>query len=350
VLSFSSMLRSMQEAFTALFQQSGLLQDRGQQQSAGDGSVARNNATMELPVVDIEPFLTRRTKANSSTECELPVSTTVGDVDGIVDGDESHHQLYLDEDLKLSCEKVAACLRETGALVIRDPRCTTQDNDRFLDMMERYFGQAADLKRKQERPDLHYQVGVTPEGVEVPICSVDKKMQEVMRKMPEDVRPVVPTGPDRKWRYMWRIGPRPQKTQFQELNSEPVVPEGFPEWVEIMNGWGNKMISAVEIVAEMAAIGFGLPQTAFTSLMKQGPHLLAPTGSDLSKYGHLNNVFAGYHYDLNFLTIHGRSRFPGLFIWLKDGRKVPVKVPEGCLLLQAGKQVVNVLRVCMRWL
>ena len=66
---------------------------------------------------------------------------------------------------------------------------------------------------------------------------------------------------------------------------------------------------------------------------------MAPTGSDLSKYGDLNNVFAGYHYDLNFLTIHGRSRFPGLFIWLKDGRKVPVKVPEGCLLLQVGKQV-----------
>lgn len=66
---------------------------------------------------------------------------------------------------------------------------------------------------------------------------------------------------------------------------------------------------------------------------------MAPTGSDLSKYGTLNTVFAGYHYDLNFLTIHGRSRFPGLFIWLKDGRKVPVKVPEGCLLLQVGKQV-----------
>lgn len=73
----------------------------------------------------------------------------------------------------------------------------------------------------------------------------------------------------------------------------------------------------------------------------QGPHLLAPTGSDLSKYGNLNSVFAGYHYDLNFLTIHGRSRFPGLFIWLRDGRKVPVKVPEGCLLLQAGKQVCS---------
>lgn len=38
-------------------------------------------------------------------------------------------------------------------------------------------------------------------------------------------------------------------------------------------------------------------------------------------------------------TIHGKSRFPGLFIWLTDGRRVPVRVPDGCLLLQAGKQL-----------
>ena len=50
-------------------------------------------------------------------------------------------------------------------------------------------------------------------------------------------------------------------------------------------------------------------------------------------------MFAGYHYDLNVMTIHGKSRFPGLFIWLRDGTRVPVKVPDGCLLLQAGKQV-----------
>jgi hypothetical protein len=39
--------------------------------------------------------------------------------------------------------------------------------------------------------------------------------------------------------------------------------------------------------------------------------------------------------DLNLLTIHGKSRYPGLFIWLRDGRRVPVVVPDGCLLLQA---------------
>lgn len=89
-----------------------------------------------------------------------------------------------------------------------------------------------------------------------------------------------------------------------------------------------------------------LMNSAILGMGWQGPHLLAPTGSDLSRYGKLNSVFAGYHYDLNFLTIHGRSRFPGLFIWLKNGRKVAVKVPEGCLLLQAGKQVSGKVLRC----
>lgn len=39
------------------------------------------------------------------------------------------------------------------------------------------------------------------------------------------------------------------------------------------------MISTVELVAEMAAIGFDLPHDSFTSRMKKAPHLLAPTGA-----------------------------------------------------------------------
>jgi len=42
---------------------------------------------------------------------------------------------------------------------------------------------------------------------------------------------------------------------------------------------------------------------------------------------------------LNYITIHGKSRFPGLFIWLKDGTKIPAAIPDGCLLLQAGIQL-----------
>ncbi|EXB93783.1 hypothetical protein L484_010922 [Morus notabilis] len=224
------------------------------------------------------------------------------------------------------CGEVSRSLRETGALLVKDPRCSAEDNDRFLDMMEKYFESPSEFKLLQGRPHLHYQVGVTPEGVEVPRSLVDEEMQEKLRAMPEENRPSPPKGPDCKWRYMWRVGPRPINTRFKELNAEPVVPEGFPEWKDTMDSWGYKMIAAIEFVAEMAAIGFGLPKDAFTSLMKQGPHLLAPTGSDLRRYGQEGTVFAGYHYDLNFLTIHGRSRFPGLNIWLRNGQKVEVKI------------------------
>jgi hypothetical protein len=72
---------------------------------------------------------------------------------------------------------------------------------------------------------------------------------------------------------------------------------------------------------------------------RSAPHLLAPTGSDFNKYGANGTVLAGYHYDLNFLTIHGKSRFPGLYVWLRDGRRMPVKVPPGHLIVQAGKQI-----------
>ena len=107
----------------------------------------------------------------------------------------------------------------------------------------------------------------------MPRSLVDEEMQEKLRAMPKEHQPYIPKGPDPKWRYMWRVGPRPLNTRFQvsylsplfsylakmsifiifsflplqELNSEPVIPEGFPEWKETMDSWGYKMISAIEV-------------------------------------------------------------------------------------------------------
>jgi len=74
------------------------------------------------------------------------------------------------------------------------------------------------------------------------------------------------------------------------------------------------------------------------------PHLLAPTASDLVKYGKKDTILAGFHSDLNFLTIHGRSRYPGLNIWARNtGKRIPVKIPKGTnLLVQAGKQLEHI--------
>lgn len=36
--------------------------------------------------------------------------------------------------------------------------------------------------------------------------------------------------------------------------------------------------------------------------------------------------------DLNFLTIHGKSRYPGLHIWARNtGKRLVASVPDGCL-------------------
>ena len=132
---------------------------------------------------------------------------------------------------------------------------------------------------------------------------------------------------------------RPVKTQFESLNMDPVIPPEIPEWKSVMDMWGNKMLTAVTVLAEMLAEGFELPADAFTKRMHCGPHLLAPTGSDYSVFCKEGTILAGFHTDLNFLTIHGKSRYPGLSIWTREGVKMSVSVPDGCLLVQAGKQI-----------
>jgi hypothetical protein len=89
---------------------------------------------MDLPVVDLAPFL-GTAAAGGAAE--------VG------------------EDVRALCATVSASLRDTGALLVKDPRCSAADNDRFLDVVERYFSRSAEAKRLQERPHLHYQVAPT---------------------------------------------------------------------------------------------------------------------------------------------------------------------------------------------
>lgn len=235
---------------------------------------------------------------------------------------------------------IARCLSETGCLVIRDFRVNTADNEAFLNMMERYFEQPTEVKLLDARPSCHYQVGVTPEGIEVPRCTMDPDCAATVSQQPLEHRATLPTGPDPKWRYFWRLGSRNEGTAYEELNTEPnVLPAGFPEWQDAMDRWGNKMLAALHTTSELLAMGLGLSKDAITSLMDKGPHLLGPTGVDLGHHTQAKQSFAGFHYDLNLLTIHGKSRFPGLYIWLADGRRIPVRIPDGCLLLQAGKQL-----------
>jgi isopenicillin N synthase-like dioxygenase len=233
------------------------------------------------------------------------------------------------------CKKICDLFHQFGFIVVKDPRVPHKHNDTFIDLMERYYGQDEEIKSKDVRKHLHYQVGITPTRTERA-----REHCTTIEKLGEGEKPLTlcPPDLDNKLRFFWRMGDIPPQTEFKQLNAEPVIPAAFPEWKDVLNTWGGLILGTVYTVSEMAAQGWGMKIDTFTSLLKFGPHLLAPTGSDFGRFGKLGTILANFHYDLNFITIHGRSRFPGLFVWTRSGKKIPVKVPEDCLLLQAGKQ------------
>eukprot|EP01130_Rhizamoeba_saxonica_P018693 TRINITY_DN943_c0_g1_i2.p1 TRINITY_DN943_c0_g1~~TRINITY_DN943_c0_g1_i2.p1 ORF type:complete len:246 (-),score=56.93 TRINITY_DN943_c0_g1_i2:27-764(-) len=159
--------------------------------------------------------------------------------------------------------------------------------------------------------------------------------------MDDNNKPIPPLGPDVKWRYFHPYGERPtaEETNFSSLNLPPVCPEEFPEWKDVLDTWASKLYNASITLAQMLAVGLDLPVNTFSDMMFKGPHLLAPTASDLSKYGTEGQILAGFHQDLNFMTLHGKSRYSGLDIWLRDGSKTRVSIPDGSILIQAGMQM-----------
>lgn len=117
-----------------------------------------------------------------------------------------------------------------------------------------------------------------------------------------------------------------------------VIPKDFPEFKETMDSWGQHMKNGCLTVAQMTAVGLGLERNFLSNTIVNGAFMLSPTAVDLqtTKVG---DVLAAFHRDFDLLTIHGKARYSGLFAWLNTGEKFMVRVPEGHLLLQAGKQL-----------
>ncbi|KAF8203809.1 hypothetical protein BJ912DRAFT_1018512 [Pholiota molesta] len=248
------------------------------------------------------------------------------------------------------CKKAADALIIYGALVLHDSRVSEDDNSTFLDLIEDYFAQPHEDLKKDERPELGYQVGVTLENTEKPKCAADAPCLRIIEALEPSERPldISAHAPDPKCRFFWKMNEvPPYATEFPGLNAPNVVPDAptlKKRWPVTMEKWGKSMKGAVSDFADMVAIGLGIPTETFSKAGRYGPHLLAPTASDLVKYGKKDTILAGFHSDLNFLTIHGRSRYPGLHVWARNtGKRIPVKIPPGNnLLVQAGKQLEHI--------
>jgi len=146
--------------------------------------------------------------------------------------------------------KAARALITYGALVLHDSRVAESDNIAFLDLLEDYFAQPEEVLRKDERPELSYQIGVTLENTEKPKCAVDEPCLDVIRRLAPEERPLDISGhaPDPKCRFFWRMSePAPYETKFPGLNAKNIVPAADSireRWTTIMTKWGESMKSA----------------------------------------------------------------------------------------------------------
>lgn len=75
---------------------------------------------------------------------------------------------YLNDPKKASedCKTIAKLLHKFGFLCVKDPRVNHIHNDRFIDMLEKYYGQSDEIKAEDIRKDVFYQVGLTPTRIE----------------------------------------------------------------------------------------------------------------------------------------------------------------------------------------
>jgi hypothetical protein len=146
--------------------------------------------------------------------------------------------------------KAADALITYGALLLRDSRVSEEDNSTFLDLLEDYFAQSPEELKKDERPELSYQVGVTLENTEKPKCAVDEPCLRIIERLDPAERPLDITAhsPDPKCRFFWKMSEKPPyETQYPGLNAPNIVPQAETlkeRWLPIMEQWGKSMKNA----------------------------------------------------------------------------------------------------------
>lgn len=82
------------------------------------------------------------------------------------------------------------------------------------------------------------------------------------------------------------MGKIPPTTSFPSLEMTNVTPEAFKEtWEKDMEEWGKQIKTAIDGITEMIGVGLGVGAETLLKAAEFGPHLLAPTATNLDKYG-----------------------------------------------------------------
>ena len=209
--------------------------------------------------------------------------------------------------------KAAESLILTGALIVKDSRAPKVANDRFQDLFEDYFAQGQEALKKDERPEVGYQVvsmlinfghlnctgadvsqGVTLENTEKPKCGSDEECLSVIAGLMQNQRPLDITGhgADPKCRFFHRMSVSPPYNSAFPVSTAPnVVPDAFSDtWAEKLDEWGSYMkqrcVSGVPILESIAEKACRCRSVEGVALMvAQGLGLDPKTFLEAGKYG-----------------------------------------------------------------
>ena len=263
--------------------------------------------------------------------------------------DVQHHIVDIDKYIRgemseEECKEIAKEIANTGILLMKDSRVSEDDAERFLDFMEEYYSRPWEELEKDIYPEVAYQYGLTPPKTEYPRGYTDE-VQEWRRGVTDEHMPYTYRSQeektDEKMRFMWQVGERDENSEWPSLNQKTPVPEGLTDMQPVLETWGSKMLETAFTLSEILSIGFGWEKDTLRTMLKKGPHILGPTGSELGEYTNadIGHVMTGLHDDTNLITVHGASRFRGLVCWTKQGDPFLVTVPKGHLLCQAGRML-----------
>jgi hypothetical protein len=94
-------------------------------------------------------------------------------------------------------------------------------NAEFLNLLEDYFDQPTVEKLKDARPELAYQVGSTPENVELPRCGRDPQCLAYVESLSPEDRPHGFDQKDPKWRFVRIVFLKALRTVHECFGSHP---------------------------------------------------------------------------------------------------------------------------------
>lgn len=234
--------------------------------------------------------------------------------------------------------RIVQDLIDFGAVCIRTNRFTKEQNDAGLQAAQGYFSRPYEIRMLDvPPPELAFQVGLTPRGQEQ-----TRQKYDEFTCLPPEHRPTRPLrGQAISERLMFPIGSRPaiMPERFRSLNEIHANPAGVLPFEEGLRTCGDGLVGVAFDFADLLEIGLMLGEGRIRQLCTDGPHLGAPNASHIDEDVELGDVANEVHYDLNWATFFGKANAPGLFVWIGQKYRVKLVIPDGCVLIQVGKQL-----------